>query len=185
MMNEKPGLVARLNFLIDEAAAGRSPDVSQLLLRTGPYDQAFTPLIAAWAEMSVCSSLVGTGVRLLTDTALDDSSALRLAADAAGGRARTLDVRYGMIDTAEVMQGVSEFVSAAQARDEAADRTRLLLEYVHFVHHLIRTKLPWHELSVAYEGAVKIKSAWSDWLGADVLGADPGAAFGSGRADLA
>jgi hypothetical protein len=182
-VNEKQELVARLNFLMDEAAQGRSPDVTQLLGRSGPYDQAFTPLIAAWAEFSVCSSVVGTAVKLLKDTALDDATALRLAADAAGGRAKTLEVRYGMADTAGVMREVSEFVRDAQDRVQATDRARLLHEYVHFVHHLIRTKLPWHELSVAYEGAVKVKRAWSAWLGADALGGDPGAAFGTHRTD--
>lgn len=158
-----------LNSLIDLAMQGRSDDVDQLVGRKGPYDQAFTPLIAAWSELAVCTYSIDLAQGHLRDEALDAATALRLARELVVRRSRTLDVRYGMTDTAQALRDTGGFLERAQDRTPALELVRLLGDYLHFVHHLIRVRLPWHELAVAYEGAVRVKAAWSDWLDAGEL----------------
>lgn len=169
-----------LRRLIDDAVVGVSSDLEAVVERQGPYHQRFTPLIAAWSELAVCSSVVGLAAKYLADEGLDDATAVRLAHDLVGQRSKTLEVRYRMPDSARIMRAVSELLVAPMQREEGRAVVRLLQDYLHFVHHLIRTRVPWHELSVAYEGALAVKAAWSDWLGPKVLGRDVGAAFGYG-----
>lgn len=161
--------LSNLESLIEECVQGRSSDVDQLLKRKGPYNQVFTPLIAAWSELAVCQFSVDTALRLLRDESLDEATALRLAEASVGRRLKTLEVRYGMAECVGAIRGTLDVMSTERNVASAREAVEALRDYLHFIHHLIRTRVPWHELSVAYEGAVVVKKAWSDWLNDDAM----------------
>lgn len=155
-------LIDTLEKSIQSIRTGGCDDIDEMLKLKGPFDQGFTPLIAAWAEMSVCSSLVRMAQRCISDGA-DRETAVSAAGMLIGARANTLRERYHMADGASLMSAVAACVQASTDLSEVESAMSLLLEYIHFAQHEIRSRIPWHELSVAYEGAVRVKANWGDW----------------------
>jgi hypothetical protein len=132
---------------------GTSPDVERIYHRRMANDQALTVTIFGMAAVDGlrrdCNLLLG----LRTRYQLSTTQARQVAADLLAGHADTLRRRYGLSDTAEL---VLTYAAAIQTTDEVEAWTLLQREmndYLHYLSHAIAVHIPWHELSVAFEGA--------------------------------
>jgi hypothetical protein len=143
---------------------GTSPDVERIYHRKMANDQALTVTIFGMGAVDGlrrdCSLLLNLRTRYQCST----TQAQQVAADLLAGHADTLRRRYGLSDTAEL---VLLYAAAIQANDDVADWTLLQREmndYLHYLSHAIAVHIPWHELSVAFEGARVVNAGYERQL---------------------
>ncbi len=143
---------------------GTSPDVERMYNRKMAHNQSFTVMIfgqnAVDGTRKDCRHLVA----LLRRYGIPLADVKRIGRDLLAADADMFQRRYGLVDTAALIRNLSEALEASDDSEEWATALLRTADYLYYLSHAIAVHIPWHELSVAFEGVRAINVGLNDRL---------------------
>jgi hypothetical protein len=158
----EPARAEDLNQALLSVSRGIAPDVERLLGRRGAHGQGFTPTLFGLFEVADCRQAVDLVSSLLNTEKYPKGMINELGAPLLARHIDTLERRYGMIDSARYVTLAYSLIHADAPKSDVLEVMDLLNDYFNFLHFLIALEIPWHELSVAFEGARTVNAALAD-----------------------
>jgi len=151
----------QLSAALEAAQDGHIPDIERLLHKRGAFDQRFTIVIFAFAEVSRCVELMGSLVAIMEKA--DESRALIIQQVLVPDLARHEQVlrnRFGLSDAADYLHSVRAALGETN-QDGLLELSRDVASYFAFLNFMIAVQVPWNELSASFEGAQEIRASAS------------------------
>jgi hypothetical protein len=155
--------LAAVETALQSAKNGKAADIERLRDRKGANGQGFTITMFAMTEVSRCSELIGMVRGLLTKKEYTWDQVKDLSLGLLKRHADTLDRRYALSDAAMFMTSLADAVDIGD-KAEIERLSRTLGSYLGYLNFLIAVEIPWHVLSVAFEGARTLKKALADQM---------------------
>ncbi len=144
----------------DEILSERAEDLGRVDSLVGAMGQSFTTTIFAFQQVSTVKSDVAFLLKFAGGNENVSIEVARLvASNLLANPVNTLRKRYKLVDTADLFEKASQLAGGAASKDELVTILRSLLEYLDFLARRIRVRLPFHELSVVFEGMKRLAAA--------------------------
>ncbi|MDX1429068.1 MAG: hypothetical protein R3282_02220 [Rhodothermales bacterium] len=129
--------------------AGEPEDITRLRRLPGAMGQSLTITMFGFQEANAIKSNVNFLLRMADK--YDEPWVSVVASELLAAPVKALGKRYQMTDTAALLERASR-VAAGVSGEELVSLLRRLLEYSNFLSRRLRDLLPFHELSVTFEG---------------------------------
>lgn len=138
----------------------RAPDLQRIYNRRLANNQAFTVMIFGMAAMQKLHADVRLLMQMVESHGLAIADVKKVAGALLTSHESILRKRYELTDAADL---VKEARTALLEIEKSQDWNRLLTElftYSNYVTNAIAVLIPWHELSVAFEGARTVSQGY-------------------------
>lgn len=142
-------------FLSDLAAAseemrmGEPEDVRQLRRLPGAMGQSLTITMFGFQATDAMKSNINFLLRMVAK--YDEPWVPTMASELLASPAKTYAKRYQLTNSAALLERAAA-IAAELSGDELTSFLRRVLEYFNFLSRQLRSLLPFHELSVTFEG---------------------------------
>jgi len=143
------GLLKEIAKASETARVGNAEDVTRVKNLVGAMGQSFTTTIFAFQQASAVKSDIMLVIGLAGK--YKEPWVATVASEVLSSPVKTLQSRYAMKDTAELMAKAAEVAKTLNS-EQMITLFRRLQEYYTFLIRRIRDLLPFYELSIAYEG---------------------------------
>jgi hypothetical protein len=143
---------------------GTSPDVDRIYNLKMAHNQSFTVTMFGMVGTDGARRDCRLVMSLYSKYGLPLGDVKPIARDLFAGQEDMFRRRYGLTDTAALVGMVSAALQASDDVEEWSALLRATVEYLTYLGHAIATRIPWHELSVAFEGVRTVHEGYYDRL---------------------
>jgi len=143
---------------------GTSPDVDRIYNLKMAHNQSFTVTIFGMVATDGARRDCRQVMNLYSKYGLPLGDVKPIAHDLLAGQEDMFRRRYGLTDTAALVGTVSAALQSSGDVEEWTTLLRATSEYLTYLGHAIATRIPWHELSVAFEGVRAVHAGYYDRL---------------------
>lgn len=149
-------LVTAMTALNEE----RAEDLRRLDGLMGAMGQSFTTSVFGFFQINALKDTIGTFLDLAVDARLAPDAFRLVFGEIAGKQRGALTRRYKLLDTAGFLGTIDGFIQTSDDRQGWRQVLVHFFEYLSFLNRRLRDRLPFHELSVAFEGAKRVNAEY-------------------------
>jgi hypothetical protein len=139
-----------------------TPDLQRIYVSKMANDQSFTVVMFGMAQMQKLHADLRLLMQMVENHGLAIPDVKKVAESLLNGHENALRKRYDLTDAADLVRDAKVALLGVSSKEDWSGLLAPLSVFAHNVSHALAVLLPWHELSVAFEGARTVNRAYAE-----------------------